>query len=206
MPNQLKLFLILLIGIGIGGFLFYKGLVSSQDISDKSTGVTETLEPDQVLGEEIRDSEKAETYETKVLQGFQKVSVLKVIDGDTIEVDLDGKVESVRFIGIDTPETVDPRRPVGCFGKEASSENKRLLEGKVVLLERDISETDKYNRLLRYIYLELGNRQMLFVNDYLVRQGFAFASSFPPDVKYNERFTKAQEEARENLRGLWRKC
>lgn len=206
MQSNLKLFIIFLLGIGLGGFLFYQGLVNSKDIPDNTLKVAKTTESDQVLGEEAQDSEKVKTQEAENLTGFEEVSVLKVIDGDTIQINLNGKVENVRFIGIDTPETVDPRRPVGCFGKEASNENKRLLEGKIVYLEKDISETDKYDRLLRYIYLELGNGQMLFINDYLVRQGFAFASSFPPDVKYSERFTNAQEEARENLRGLWRKC
>lgn len=132
--------------------------------------------------------------------------VSKVIDGDTIHVRIDGRDYPVRLIGVDTPETVDPRRPVGCFGKKASDETKRLLEGKEVILTKDVSETDKYNRLLRHVFLPLGNGENLFVNDYLVRQGFAKTLTYPPDVKYDTRLLQAQEEARENLRGLWGEC
>lgn len=124
--------------------------------------------------------------------------VTKVIDGDTIEVNSNIKV---RYIGIDAPESVDPRRMVDCFGKEASLENKKLVEGKEVRLEKDVSETDKFGRLLRYVYVN-----DTFVNDYLVRQGYALASTFPPDIKYQEQFSQAEREARENNRGLWSKC
>jgi len=124
--------------------------------------------------------------------------VTRVIDGDTIEIE-GGK--KVRYIGIDTPETVDPRKPIQCFGVEASNKNKELVEGKRVRLEKDVSETDKYERLLRYVYVG-----ELFVNDYLARQGYAYAYTYPPDVKYSEQFVQAQKEARENNRGLWKTC
>jgi len=124
--------------------------------------------------------------------------VTRVIDGDTIEIE-GGK--KVRYIGIDTPETVDPRKPVQCFGVEAFNKNKELVERKRIRLEKDISETDKYGRLLRYVYVD-----GIFVNDYLVRQGYAYAYTYPPDVKYSEQFIQAQKEARENNRGLWKAC
>lgn len=124
--------------------------------------------------------------------------VKRVIDGDTIEL-TDGK--KVRYIGMDTPETVHPEKPVQCFGKEASEENKRLVEGQTIRLEKDVSETDRYGRLLRYVYLD-----GIMVNDTLVRQGFAYASTYPPDVKYQDQFSTAQKEARENMRGLWKSC
>ena len=129
--------------------------------------------------------------------------VAKVIDGDTIEL-ING--QTVRLIGIDTPETVDPRRPVGCFGKEASLETKNLVAGQWVILQKDISETDKYGRLLRYIYLPFKDGQTLFVNDYLVRAGFAKVLTYPPDVKFNEQFRQAEKEAREGKKGLWGRC
>lgn len=133
------------------------------------------------------------------------ILVTKVIDGDTIEVN--GALK-VRYIGIDAPESVDPRRMVECFGKEASLENKKLVEGRQVRLEKDVSETDKFGRLLRYVYANpsASSEQVIFVNDYLVRQGYALASTFPPDVKYQEQFREAEKEARENNRGLWSKC
>lgn len=127
-----------------------------------------------------------------------EVLVVRVIDGDTIEIE-GGK--KVRYIGIDTPETVDPRKPVQCFGYEASNKNKELIEGKKVRLEKDISEIDKYGRLLRYVWVE-----DLFVNDYLVRQGYAYSYTYPPDVKHQEQFRQAQQEAMANKRGLWASC
>jgi hypothetical protein len=90
---------------------------------------------------------------------------------------------------------------VECFGQEASNKNKELVEGKRVKLEKDVSETDKYGRLLRYVWVD-----DVFVNDYLVRQGYAYAYTYPPDVKYAEQFVQAQQEARENNRGLWAIC
>lgn len=133
----------------------------------------------------------------------ERVVVTRVVDGDTIEIS-SGK--TVRFIGIDTPETVDPRRSVGCFGKEASNKTKDLLSGRQIILQKDVSETDKYRRLLRYIFLPLPDGRILFVNDYLVREGFAKALTYPPDVKYNEQFRQAEKEAREGSRGLWGRC
>ncbi|MCL5411551.1 MAG: thermonuclease family protein [Patescibacteria group bacterium] len=126
------------------------------------------------------------------------VRVSRVVDGDTVEIEGGQKV---RYIGINTPETVDPRKPVECFGSKASLKNKELVEGKEVRLEKDVSETDQYGRFLRYVYV--GN---VFVNDYLVRQGYAQISTFPPDVKYQEQFKEAEKEARENNRGLWADC
>jgi len=124
--------------------------------------------------------------------------VTKVIDGDTISL---SNGEVVRYIGIDTPETKHPSLPVQCFGAEASNKNKKLVEGKAVRLEKDVSETDKYGRLLRYVWI--GD---VFVNEYLVQQGFAQVSTYPPDVKYKDIFLQAQKEAREGNLGLWGTC
>lgn len=135
--------------------------------------------------------------------GGERVKVTRVVDGDTIVV---SDNTTVRLIGIDTPETVDPRRPVQCFGKEASSKLKSLLSEKEIVLQKDVSETDKYRRLLRYVFLPLPDGQILFVNDYMVREGFAKVLTYPPDVKYNEQFRQAEREAREDGRGLWEKC
>jgi len=121
-----------------------------------------------------------------------------VVDGDTIEVLMSGTTYKVRYIGVDTPETVDPRRPVGCYGREASERNRQLVEGKTVGLEKDVSETDKYERLLRYVWLD-GE----MVNAVLVREGYAMASTYPPDVKYQDLFLSLQGEARDAGLGLW---
>ena len=124
--------------------------------------------------------------------------VTRVVDGDTIEIE---GGEKVRYIGIDTPETVDPRKPVQCFGVEASKKNKELVEGKTVRLEKDITDRDKYSRALRYVWAD-----DLFVNLELVKQGFANSYSYPPDIKYQKEFLAAETEAREAERGLWAAC
>ena len=126
------------------------------------------------------------------------VKVIQVIDGDTIKIK---GGEMVRYIGIDAPETVDPRKSVECFGKEGFRRNKELVEGKIVRLEKDVVDRDKYHRLLRYVWID-----DMLVNAELVKQGFAYAYSFPPDIKYHYLFTKAQQEAMQGKRGLWRSC
>ena len=130
--------------------------------------------------------------------GLQDAFVINVVDGDTIDVLIGGRESRVRYIGIDTPETVDPRRPVECFGREASERNRRLVEGKTVGLERDVSETDRFGRLLRYVWME-GE----MVNAKLVEDGYAAATSFPPDVRYAELFSTLEAQAKAQGRGLW---
>lgn len=201
--NNLILASIFFFGFLLSGVLFYQGLKDEFFSKNPIKAVQEKSE--QVLGEAV-PSKSPKFQPSQSANTENRFKVLKVVDGDTIEVLYNGEKKNVRYIGIDTPETVDPRRPVGCFGKEASDENKRLLEGKVVILEKDVSETDKYNRLLRYIYLPLDDGTTLFVNDYLLRQGFAQTSTYPPDVRENERFLQAQQEARDNNRGLWGAC
>ena len=124
--------------------------------------------------------------------------VVSVVDGDTIKVDVGGSVKTVRYIGINTPETVDPNRPVEPYGPEASVANKQLVRGKMVRLEKDVSETDKFGRLLRYVYVD-----DVMVNAWLVEHGYAQAVSYPPDVKYQDLFTRLQREARGAQRGFW---
>jgi len=135
----------------------------------------------------------AQTGDASVVLPTFKVA--KVIDGDTLKLS-DGRL--VRYIGIDAPETVDPARPVQCFGKEASDKNRALVEGKRVTLVKGTSETDQYGRLLRYVYV--GGT---FINDLLVRSGFAKADNFPPDEKFKGQLKAAQLEAKTATRGLW---
>jgi micrococcal nuclease len=133
-----------------------------------------------------------------VRPGLTPAAVTRVVDGDTIRVEINGTEYRVRYIGIDTPETVEPRRPVGCFGKEASKRNSQLVEGQMVGLEKDVSETDGFDRLLRYVWV--GDRM---VNAALVQEGYALASTYPPDVKYAEQFALLQAQARTTGSGLW---
>lgn len=147
------------------------------------------IEDDQPENQEQQpaDNQQTETFK-----------VTRVIDGDTIEIESGQKV---RYIGIDTPETVDPRTLPQCFGSQAAAKNRELVEGKNVSLEKDVSETDKYGRLLRYVFID-----GLFVNEYLVKEGFAYASSYPPDVKYQDLLASAQNQARSINKGLWSLC
>ncbi|HYD35770.1 MAG TPA: thermonuclease family protein [Vitreimonas sp.] len=131
-------------------------------------------------------------------QGFETVQVKTVIDGDTIELN-DGR--KVRYIGIDTPETRHPAKGVECFGKEASAKNKELVAGKVIQLEKDVSESDRYGRLLRYVWLE-----GTLINKTLVEQGYAYASSYPPDVSRQPELKAAQDTAQKAAMGLWGSC
>ncbi len=121
--------------------------------------------------------------------------VTYVFDGDTIAVTIDGQEVRVRYIGIDAPESTYQHDP---FGPEATAKNRELVAGKRVRLEKDVSETDRYGRLLRYVYV--GD---LMVNAELVRLGYAQASSFPPDVRHQALFARMQQEARTAGRGLW---
>lgn len=131
--------------------------------------------------------------------GFYQVT--KVIDGDTLEVSINGETKSLRLIGLDTPETLDPRKPVQCFGREASNRAKELLTGKKVRLEADSTqgELDKYGRLLRYIYLEDGT----LYNEKMIKDGYAHEYTYNIPYKYRTQFKAAQADAMNNKRGLW---
>ena len=177
--------------IFLGLFFLWFGLKpTAQPILIPSPTVIPILQPE------------ATSSATRRIEG-ERALVAKVVDGDTIDLE---NGQTVRFLGMDTPETVDPRRPVGCFGKEASNKSKDLLSGKVVILQKDVSETDKYGRILRYIYLPLDNGQILFVNDYLVREGFAKVLTYPPDVKFDNQLREAERQAKISKKGLWGKC
>lgn len=142
-------------------------------------------------------SSSTPTPQTKSLQA----EILTVIDGDTIEVSFDNKKEVVRLIGINSPETVDPRKPVECFGKEASTKAKSLLLGKSVQLEADPTQDDrdKYQRLLRYVFLEDGTN----FNKLMISEGYAYEYTYNIPYKYQSEFKQAQKEAEANKVGLW---
>lgn len=128
-------------------------------------------------------------------------TVVRVIDGDTIEARVDGRTEDVRYIGVDTPETVKPDTPVQCFGPQASHFDHRLMEGRHVRLVFGVERRDVYGRLLAYVYL--GHR---FVNAMLVRRGLARMLTIAPNDRYAPLFRRLALRAARAGRGLWGRC
>jgi endonuclease YncB( thermonuclease family) len=136
----------------------------------------------------------------------ERAVVVRVVDGDTIIVDRGRGAERLRYVGIDAPESVRPDAPVEFMGHEAAAANAMLVDGREVLLERDVSDRDRFDRLLRYVWLPPagdGDGGWLLVNLELVRMGFANAASFPPDVRLIDELRAAERAAREAGLGLW---
>ncbi|MCE9541807.1 thermonuclease family protein [Candidatus Kaiserbacteria bacterium] len=148
----------------------------------------------------------AQTSTTTLSAEYEWYPVVKVVDGDTITVLKNGKNMTVRLIGVDTPETVDPRKPVQCFGKEASDETKKILGGQYARLELDPSqgEFDKYGRTLAYVYAPANIRpEGILVNEYLISEGYAHEYTYNLPYKYQKEFKAAEVSARTNEKGLW---
>src|SRR5689334_109928 len=129
--------------------------------------------------------------------------VVRVVDGDTVVVRTGGRDERVRYIGVDTPESVKPGTPVQCFAKAASAANKRLVEGQEVRLVADAEARDRYGRTLAYVYRSSDG---LFVNAELVRRGYAKPLTIPPNVAHAVELRRLAATARREGRGLWSRC
>jgi micrococcal nuclease len=127
--------------------------------------------------------------------------VTRVVDGDTVEATVGGAVEDIRYIGLDTPESVAPGQPVECFGRRAAEFNRRLVEGRIVRLVFDDERRDHYGRLLAYVYL--GDE---FVNAALVRRGYARTLTIAPNDRFAGLFARLEQEAGNAGRGLWSSC
>ncbi|MGZ6695664.1 MAG: thermonuclease family protein [Solirubrobacteraceae bacterium] len=134
---------------------------------------------------------------------FGIARVVRVVDGDTIRVRIGGRTERVRYIGVDTPESVKPGTPVQCFAKRASAANDALVGGQTVRLVGDAEQRDRYGRLLAYVYREPDGA---FVNAALVREGYARTLTIPPNVAHAGDFARLAGGARRAGRGLWRAC
>ena len=146
-------------------------------------------------GEDERDGGRPE------LGRSVRAEVERVIDGDTIEVMIGDSEEDVRYIGVDTPESVAPGEPVECFGKAASGENERLVGGETVRLVFDAERRDDYGRLLAYVYVG-----ELFVNAALVEDGFARTLEIEPNTSRAGRLARLEAEAGREGHGLWGAC
>ena len=154
------------------------------------TAVSPAMSPVSISSIPIQDLDKRQYHR-----------VVKVVDGDTIDVVIDNKIERLRLIGLDTPETVDPRKPIECFGLKASGKAKQLLLNKEVYLEADASQGDRgsYGRLLRYVFLKDGTHYNLE----MIKQGYAHEYTYKIPYKYQLEFKQAQTVARQAQLGLW---
>lgn len=158
-----------------------------------------SLNPSKIV-EEINSNATESTVESPVLYG--PYTVIRVVDGDTAMIDIDGEETRVRFIGVDTPESVNPDESKNTpEGKVASDFTKALLSNQEVYLEYDVDQYDDYSRTLAYVYLD---DQKTMVQDELLKAGLATTMTIQPNSKYADRFYALQVEARENFVGFWR--
>lgn len=189
--------------IGFFLFVFNSGPDSSetQNSAAVSDNLASTVEISQEVPATIAETSAAQDAGIPVEPEKKLYPVIKAIDGDTISVDVDGVATVLRLIGINTPETVDPRKPVECFGTEASNKAKDILTGKKVSLESDDtqSDRDKYNRPLRYIFLEDGTN----FNKLMIEEGYAYEYTYDIPYKYQAEFKDAQQKAEASKMGLW---
>ncbi len=174
------------------------GIAIAPPVEEKPTeAVTETgasTETNQgaALAEQTTEAEASPSTTSKVI---------KVVDGDTVTVETNGVRETIRVIGINTPETVDPRKPVECFGQEASSRAHELLDNQTVTLEADSTqgERDKYDRLLRYVFLSNGSD----FGKQMISEGYAYEYTYSTPYKYQQDYKTSQSDAENAKRGLW---
>ncbi len=201
MQKRLFYFLGVLLMMAFGDLVY--GYSSGQFKISPSVGTPVTIVAQTASSTDVSGAERSVAV-TPTSTVETNAQVVKVVDGDTITIkmDADGKEHKIRFLGINTPETVDPRKPVECFGKEASAKMHELADGKRVRLEPDpqADDQDKYGRLLRNVFLEDGTD----LNAYMVREGFAYAYlSFPLDPLRKKELKNLENDAKMAKRGLW---
>ncbi len=168
----------------------------------ESSSIKEQEVSENTQTSEVIDSQTIVEQETRVQESVIKLySVIKVVDGDTLAIQMDGQSQTIRLIGIDTPETVHPTKPVECFGIEASNKAKEILTGTQVSIETDSTQGtyDKYNRLLAYVILEDGTN----FNKFMIKEGYGYEYTYNLPYKYQSEFKSAQQQAEVNKRGLW---
>ncbi len=190
-----KKFLIIFAGLAAASVFFVGKAIFAPSETENNSNITDKAE-------QLDNGAKfMPPADSDLVENGEFFAVARVIDGDTFEVNINGVAESVRVIGINTPETVDPRRPVECFGVEASNKAKEILSGQSVRLEYDPTqgERDKYGRLLRHVLLEYGINFGLL----MIKEGYAHEYTYAVPYKYQTEFKAAQNYARDNSLGLW---
>lgn len=181
----------------------------AQSVYDTNPTQYAALDPDGngIACEALPDGIAPASWTDAIPADAVPAQIVDVSDGDTIHVMIDGQRETIRLILIDTPETHRPNAPAECFGQDATTFAKAIFAlGGQLYLEKDVSETDRYGRLLRYAWLDFGNGRVYLVDEAMVRAGYAALYTYPPDVKYVEQIREAQRFAREHGYGLWSQC
>lgn len=188
---------VLLLFVGYGVII---ALLNEQPLPTTASPAAPTVIPTSPGNPATPSAERAAGYPALPI-GLPQATVLNVVDGDTIDVELNGQRERVRLIGVDTPEVVAPGRPVMCYGREASERTAALVLGQTVLLEEDLSQDsrDTFGRMLRYIWLPDGR----MANLELIADGYAFEYTFRNAYAYQANFRAAEQTARNEERGLW---
>lgn len=180
----------------LGSFVI--GIATAPPVEEKPTEtITETGISSETNQEATAAGQEAETETQPTVTS----KVIKVVDGDTVTVETNGVRETIRIIGINTPETVDPRKPVECFGQEASARAHELLDNQTVILEADSTqgERDKYDRLLRYVFLSDGSD----FGKQMISEGYAYEYTYSTPYKYQQDYKTSQSDAENARRGLW---
>lgn len=184
-----------------------------QSISDDNTSKSDNKNVSQIDKKDTKNNEKDHKKQNINKNDFIEAQVTDIIDGDTIKVSYNDREYELKMIGVNSPETDHPDKPVEYFGREAHDFTKSSLSSKTVYLQKDVSETDKNGRLLRYVWLsrpetnDPTEKEIIdkMFNAKLVKEGYAQAYTYQPDSKYTNLFTKLQNEAKNNLAGLWGK-
>lgn len=187
----------------MGFIILIFGFALIADEKDSQEKSLNTSGPQEEINQEVAGAKANLSDVPAAVSSKQQATLVKVIDGDTISVSINGKNETVRVIGIDTPEVVDSRKPVECFGKEASEMAKVLFEdNNTVTLESDPTQgdRDKYQRLLRYVWIEDGATDF---GKLMIDSGYAFEYTYNLPYKYQNEYKQTEKEAREAEKGLW---
>jgi len=178
---------------------------TKEELAERAKQIEQKKDDDERLAKRKIKEERDKQYKVSTAQDTKKEStlykVVSITDGDTIKISLNGEKKTIRFIGFDTPETKDPRKPVQCFGREASSKMQSLVQSKRVRIQSDPSQgdKDKYGRLLRYVYLEDGRN----VGYEMINQGFAKEYTYDSAYQYQSQFKSAEKKAIKAKKGLW---
>ncbi len=196
--NSSLLAILLLLVIAL--YMNRDGLFADEPGTEPATGEVRAWPPPTEAQLEKLKAEKGMKLSASALKKLKTATVVRVVDGDTVELTIGSKKEKVRLLNVNTPETVDPRKPVEEYGKEASAFTKSILPpGTKVFYKTDVEERDRYDRLLVHIYLEDGT----WFNALLIRAGYAQLMTISPNVSAADFFKDLQAKARREEIGLW---